>query len=147
MWFFVSSRRRHTRCALVTGVQTCALPICAADAAAIVREQTEAWQGGREPQLQPIDSIAAKPSAPTTGRPATDGRLSIVPPSGAQAQASHSGASAGGAGSALRAALSEARENLAARDGEIKELRSRVTDLRSEEHTSELQSLLRTSYA
>src|SRR3546814_5311322 len=26
--FFVSSRRRHTRCALVTGVQTCALPIC-----------------------------------------------------------------------------------------------------------------------
>src|SRR3546814_4280947 len=34
-WLFVpgftfcfSSRRRHTRCALVTGVQTCALPIC-----------------------------------------------------------------------------------------------------------------------
>src|SRR3546814_8871299 len=25
--FFLSSRRRHTRCALVTGVQTCALPI------------------------------------------------------------------------------------------------------------------------
>src|SRR3546814_2824031 len=25
---FFSSRRRHTRCALVTGVQTCALPIC-----------------------------------------------------------------------------------------------------------------------
>src|SRR3546814_6937525 len=27
--FFFSSRRRHTICALVTGVQTCALPICA----------------------------------------------------------------------------------------------------------------------
>src|SRR3546814_7159487 len=27
--FVFSSRRRHTRCALVTGVQTCALPICA----------------------------------------------------------------------------------------------------------------------
>src|SRR3546814_13965727 len=26
-YLFVSSRRRHTRCALVTGVQTCALPI------------------------------------------------------------------------------------------------------------------------
>src|SRR3546814_10888979 len=26
--FFFSSRRRHTRCALVTGVQTGALPIC-----------------------------------------------------------------------------------------------------------------------
>src|SRR3546814_4563402 len=27
MFFFFSSRRLHTRCALVTGVQTCALPI------------------------------------------------------------------------------------------------------------------------
>src|SRR3546814_3606408 len=31
--FFFSSRRRHTRCALVTGVQTCALPISLIDAA------------------------------------------------------------------------------------------------------------------
>src|SRR3546814_2359770 len=30
--FFFSSRRRHTRCALVTGVQTCALPISGAKA-------------------------------------------------------------------------------------------------------------------
>src|SRR3546814_8233299 len=30
IFFFFSSRRRHTRCALVTGVQTCALPISAA---------------------------------------------------------------------------------------------------------------------
>src|SRR3546814_11502281 len=28
-FLFFSSRRRHTRCALVTGVQTCALPISA----------------------------------------------------------------------------------------------------------------------
>src|SRR3546814_10256180 len=27
LYFFFSSRRRHTICALVTGVQTCALPI------------------------------------------------------------------------------------------------------------------------
>src|SRR3546814_1138860 len=46
MVFFFSSRRRHTSCALVTGVQTCALPIslhgpdrCAKDAL------------GREPRL------------------------------------------------------------------------------------------------
>src|SRR3546814_21011359 len=32
--FFFSSRRRHTRCALVTGVQTCALPISTQRAAA-----------------------------------------------------------------------------------------------------------------
>src|SRR3546814_1318223 len=31
--FFFSSRRRHTRCALVTGVQTCALPISSYGAA------------------------------------------------------------------------------------------------------------------
>src|SRR3546814_7160434 len=35
MLVFFSSRRRHTRCALVTGVQTCALPILAMNAAAI----------------------------------------------------------------------------------------------------------------
>src|SRR3546814_13511072 len=40
--FFFSSRRRHTSCALVTGVQTCALPICligadGANPAALVR--------------------------------------------------------------------------------------------------------------
>src|SRR3546814_3538053 len=29
VFFFFSRRRRHTSCALVTGVQTCALPICA----------------------------------------------------------------------------------------------------------------------
>src|SRR3546814_19125669 len=28
MSIFFTSRKRHTRCALVTGVQTCALPIC-----------------------------------------------------------------------------------------------------------------------
>src|SRR3546814_2491630 len=27
LFFFFARRRRHTRCALVTGVQTCALPI------------------------------------------------------------------------------------------------------------------------
>src|SRR3546814_12262318 len=36
VFFFFSSRRRHTRCALVTGVQTCALPI-----SAINRKQQE----------------------------------------------------------------------------------------------------------
>src|SRR3546814_2383705 len=35
--FFFSSRRRHTRCALVTGVQTCALPIYVSACAAAAR--------------------------------------------------------------------------------------------------------------
>src|SRR3546814_16333707 len=36
--FFFSSRRRHTRCALVTGVQTCALPISRLRAALAARQ-------------------------------------------------------------------------------------------------------------
>src|SRR3546814_7471120 len=36
LFFFVSSRRRHTRCALVTGVQTCALPICTSRTASTI---------------------------------------------------------------------------------------------------------------
>src|SRR3546814_6481962 len=37
VWFVFSSRRRHTRCALVTGVQTCALPISGALRPALLR--------------------------------------------------------------------------------------------------------------
>src|SRR3546814_6745700 len=38
-YFFFSSRRRHTRCALVTGVQTCALPISNAHVVELTREE------------------------------------------------------------------------------------------------------------
>src|SRR3546814_10640799 len=41
-FFFFSSRRRHTRCALVTGVQTCALPIYVAAIAASEFDDSEA---------------------------------------------------------------------------------------------------------
>src|SRR3546814_17846518 len=39
--FFFSSRRRHTRCALVTGVQTCALPILTV--VGDIAQSTGAW--------------------------------------------------------------------------------------------------------
>src|SRR3546814_14818671 len=39
--FFFSSRRRHTRCALVTGVQTCALPIWVKNTLAIVQAMAQ----------------------------------------------------------------------------------------------------------
>src|SRR3546814_12300572 len=39
VFFFFSSRRRHTRCALVTGVQTCALPICSRGLSVLPRER------------------------------------------------------------------------------------------------------------
>src|SRR3546814_19239736 len=39
MMFFFSSRRRHTSCALVTGVQTCALPILGAGFSFVARQK------------------------------------------------------------------------------------------------------------
>src|SRR3546814_9219835 len=39
VFFFFSSRRRHTRCALVTGVQTCALPISWAQGRKLMRDR------------------------------------------------------------------------------------------------------------
>src|SRR3546814_9957040 len=41
-----SVRRRHTRCALVTGVQTCALPIC-----------TGAWEAALVNTMSPGDQV------------------------------------------------------------------------------------------
>src|SRR3546814_8438561 len=40
---FFSSRRRHTRCALVTGVQTCALPIYIRIAKLASRSPPASW--------------------------------------------------------------------------------------------------------
>src|SRR3546814_5663890 len=62
MVVFFSSRRRHTRCALVTGVQTCALPIfpARADLRAVFGPVKDAiggrvfrvrWFGGNDGQL------------------------------------------------------------------------------------------------
>src|SRR3546814_5551159 len=50
--FFFSSRRRHTRCALVTGVQTCALPISM---------RMPAETRNYVPKLQAIKNIIAAP--------------------------------------------------------------------------------------
>src|SRR3546814_9704939 len=44
MFFFFSSRRRHTRCALVTGVQTCALPIYGLPPSKIAFLAWHAWR-------------------------------------------------------------------------------------------------------
>src|SRR3546814_5443264 len=50
--FFFSSRRRHTRCALVTGVQTCALPICrVAEATTLVPALREHNPGDYLPRM------------------------------------------------------------------------------------------------
>src|SRR3546814_1026749 len=107
--FFFSSRRRHTRCALVTGVQTCALPI---------------WRHHRQPLSQNVPGCLPVPPAaiPCSGprcRRDDDGRRKMTEP-----------------GYPIEGGC------------DCREVRYRVaTPPRSEEHTSELQSLMRISYA
>src|SRR3546814_5873405 len=71
-YVFVSSRRRHTRCALVTGVQTCALPIYRdlagghvngihrRTAKAIHRRSAELLRKAGEQRCDPRDIIALR---------------------------------------------------------------------------------------
>src|SRR3546814_3164950 len=101
--FFFSSRRRHTRCALVTGVQTCALPISEAQPA---RGERVAERG--PPWLAEI-------AAPARGDRAVED---------------------------LQHQRLE-RQHLVFQH----QLRRQHHRARSEEHTSELQSLMRISYA
>src|SRR3546814_14704485 len=54
--FFLSSRRRHTRCALVTGVQTCALPICISEGHA----RRPCWANGHEGALVLVGNLQCR---------------------------------------------------------------------------------------
>src|SRR3546814_9243802 len=90
---FLTSRRRHTRCALVTGVQTCALPIY---------DPVDQEQVSQEVQLL---------------------------------------------GSAFGDRLKWILGAYYFRETGVNLNQVSFTPLRSEEHTSELQSLMRTSYA
>src|SRR3546814_7000743 len=67
LFFFVSSRRRHTRCALVTGVQTCALPIYVRRRLT-EREQSDALPG---PEMS-VDKILMTEVDQTLHRAAID---------------------------------------------------------------------------
>src|SRR3546814_6618661 len=120
MWgsgFFFSSRRRHTRCALVTGVQTCALPILGALA----------------------------PSRTTPDQPLRDGRAVMTsnirrwPLDAVQSYSPHWESSHRAPGCAPGSIASSRRA--------WARWWSWATVQRSEEHTSELQSLMRISYA
>src|SRR3546814_12982011 len=56
--YFLSSGRRHTRCALVTGVQACALPICRTPAAAA--GASEVVPGAVRIATMPLDSATGQ---------------------------------------------------------------------------------------
>src|SRR3546814_20965443 len=56
--FCFSSRRRHTRCALVTGVQTCALPILVASEVKSLASQTARATEEIRSQIEEIQSAS-----------------------------------------------------------------------------------------
>src|SRR3546814_1542107 len=128
MFFFFSSRRRHTRCALVTGVQTCALPI-------LVR-------GGRPTRA--CASIATALNRIPGENVARAGQLVEAWPERRKHVARDClGCPAFGAVHGTYGTRNAEQKYLVLPDAE-----NLTADLfRSEEHTSELQSLMRISYA
>src|SRR3546814_5198161 len=73
VYFFFSSRRRHTRCALVTGVQTCALPISDGHVDNLERDHAFAIQ---QKELPPRHVCETNDGFPAwTPRPEVDGTL------------------------------------------------------------------------
>src|SRR3546814_296120 len=72
VFFFFSSRRRHTSWALVTGVQTCALPISlkylGLSELSILNGGVKAWADAGLPQDQAVPSVAASGYTPVLNR-------------------------------------------------------------------------------
>src|SRR3546814_14978442 len=68
LFFFLSSRRRHTSCALVTGVQTCALPILNSSVVAereLLEQIVRLWAAGLDCEVEMRelrDALSAQPA-------------------------------------------------------------------------------------
>src|SRR3546814_4181691 len=127
--FFFSSRRRHTRCALVTGVQTCALPI---------------WGLGRvlARPLLPLSLVVLFLGVAVLLFVMLPNELAPQEDTGIM-DASISAPEGTGFEQMDRYVVSTQNALLPLlKDGAVRTIISR-----SEEHTSELQSLMRISYA
>ncbi|MBO9874850.1 ferrous iron transporter B [Xanthomonas sp. D-93] len=121
----------------------------AAAAEAVVREQAAQWRQARAPVPQPAqaqqDAATAQAAAkPAAAAPAAAGaRLEIAPavPATRREAGTKSGTGAGDEGDMVATQqLQQAREDLAARDAEVQELRSRVEQL--EKLKSQQQQLI-----
>src|SRR3546814_4002235 len=147
MWFFFfSSRRRHTRCALVTGVQTCALPILASGLA-ITGVAAVAM-------LTPLKTVA--PYVITVDK-ATGASEITASMSGNRAITYNEAVAKYFLADYVRNRegwIPQARKEffegvlaMSSRDEQARWTAFYSKDNRSEEHTSELQPLMRISYA
>src|SRR3546814_3871235 len=129
MFFFFSSRRRHTRCALVTGVQTCALPIFGPNGANVIYDAVGGDYAG--PALR---SIAWEGRYLVVGFPAGIPRLPLT-------LTLLKSCDVAGVFWGAFVAREPARNR-----ANIARL-FQLWEQRSEAHTSELQYLMRISYA
>src|SRR3546814_3127822 len=136
--FFFSSTRRHTSCALVTGVQTCALPIWLSCIDSLPR--TEA----RLPRflLSGLVMFAVAGCAAPKAETGPSAPQAVPSAHAATPAASSSATAAGEAPAAQPFPVWLARLRTDALGQGIS-----AAVFRSEEHTSELQSLMRISYA
>lgn len=102
----------------------------AAEARAIVREQVAQWRQARAPIPQPAEAGATPRTA--TAPPPTGARLEIAPAVSTDGNraGTTTGTAGGGEGDRLvNEQLQQAREDIASRDAEIQELRTRVAEL------------------
>src|SRR3546814_4616186 len=128
--FFFSSRRRHTSCALVTGVQTCALPILEPD---IIHGQCPFGPGLGNIGMRHADTID------NINRARSEHLQGVVPQQNCSVlintYTNHPGILRHGA---QKSADASAFGEMLINDGIAN---------RSEEHTSEIKSLMSISYA
>jgi pilus assembly protein FimV len=106
--------------------------IGAAEATAMVREQAAQWRQARAPIPQPAEAGAAPRATATSVLRASGARLEIAPAvsSNSNKAGTTTGTTAGGEGDRLvNEQLQQAKEDVATRDAEIQELRTRVADL------------------
>ncbi|WP_434031461.1 type IV pilus assembly protein FimV [[Pseudomonas] boreopolis] len=106
--------------------------IGASEARAIVREQAAQWRQARAPIPQPAEAGATPRAASAAPAAATGARLEIAPAvaSDGNKAGTTTGTGAGGEGDRLvNEQLQQAREDVATRDAEIQELRTRVAEL------------------
>ncbi|WP_186005708.1 FimV/HubP family polar landmark protein [Xanthomonas cannabis] len=107
----------------------------AAEATVMVREQAAQWRQARSAIPQPADAGAAAataPAPPASTAPGAGARLEIAPAVASQTNTAGatSGTSAEGEGEmAANQQLQQAKEDIATRDAELQDLRSRVADL------------------
>src|SRR3546814_1592556 len=132
--FFFSRRRRHTRCALVTGVQTCALPI----SASLVLGLTiglRPWM----PAAGVVDANGALVASGTLAE-ALDTQLASNQPADAAVRIGLSFRD--GTGRYCRSFEGDGLAGIGCREGSRWTLeRTLRGETRSEEHTPELQTL------